>query len=176
MAHWMAIYAMNYNGNKIASQYPFINLTENLDDLLTIDHSISLFLPFKYLKMNDPLPHSWDVTSDSITLYIAHKLGLSQCFLIKDVDGILNQENEVIQNLTTSTFKHLKESGKLAKFDSNKKGMKQSRPIDNYVLEIIDTFKMSCILLNGAHNTLRIYQHFASIKETEKVFTKISFS
>ncbi len=176
MAHWMAIYAMNYNGNKIAHQYPFINLTEKIEELLTIDHSISLFLPFKYLKMKDSLPHSWDVTSDSITLSIAHELELSQCFLIKDVDGILNQDNELIQNLTTSTFIQLKESGKLAKIDANEKDIKQSKPIDNYALEIIDAFNMSCILLNGALNTSRIYKYFASSKETEKIFTKISFS
>ena len=176
MAHWMAIYAMNYNGNKIAHQYPFINLTEKIEELLKIDHSISLFLPFKYLKIKDPLPHNWDVTSDSITLYIAHELELSQCFLIKDVDGILNQDNELIQNLTTSSFIQLKESGKLTKIDSSERDIKKSKPIDKYSLEIIDKYNMSCILLNGALNTLRIFQYFTSTKETEKIFTKISFS
>lgn len=176
MAHWMAIYAMNYNGTKIAHQYPFIHLTEKIEELLKIDHSLSLFLPFKYLKMKDSLPHSWDVTSDSITLSIAHELGLNQCFLIKDVDGIFNQQNKVIQKLTTSNFIQLKESGKLAKINVSDKDIKKSKPIDKYSLEIIDTFNMSCILLNGALNSSRIYQYFASSKENEKIFTKISFS
>ena len=42
----------------------------------------------KYLKANDELPHSWDVTSDTIAAWIATSI---KCPIIKatDVDGII---------------------------------------------------------------------------------------
>jgi aspartokinase-like uncharacterized kinase len=176
LAHWMAIFAMNYNGYIIKQQYSSITLTEEIEELKTADRTISLFLPFNYLKKNDFLPHSWDVTSDSITLYIAHKLGLKECFLIKDVDGIIDENGEVIQNLTSSLYFQLKKSGKLAKIDAQKNELKQSKPIDNYTLELIDNYNLSCILLNGAVKESRIFQYFSDINHSEKTYTKISFS
>jgi aspartokinase-like uncharacterized kinase len=175
LAHWIAIYAMNYNGYFIKQQYPSITLTENINELKIADRRISLFLPFNYLKKYDPLPHSWDVTSDSITLYIAHKLELRECFLIKDVDGIIDQNGEVMQNLTSSLYLQMKKSGKLAKIDTKKNELKESKPIDNYTLELIDNYKLSCILLNGAVKESRVYQYFSDIDHSEKTYTKISF-
>ena len=175
IAHWMAIYTMNYNGYIIRQNYPSIILIEKIDDLKTADQAISLFLPFKYLKKNDPLPHSWDVTSDSITLYIAHKLDLRECFLIKDVDGIIDRNGGVIQNLTSSLYLQMKKSGKLAKIDAKVNELKQSKPIDKYTLELIDNYKLSCTLLNGAVKESRIFQYFSNIDHSEKTYTKISF-
>ena len=175
MAHWMAIYAMDYNGKKIGKQYSFINLTDNLEMLRTNETKISLFLPLKHLRAYDRLPKSWDVTSDSIALYIAQELNLNQCFLIKNVDGIIDQHNEVIQTLTATKYARLKKAGKLAKIYSNENEIKKSKPIDEYTIEIINTSKISCILLNGAPNKSKIYNYFASTNESDKSYTKISF-
>lgn len=176
IAHWMAIYTMNYNGYIIRQKYPSIILTENIDELKTADRAFSLFLPFKYLKKHDPLPHSWDVTSDSITLYIAHKLDLRECFLVKDVDGIIDQNGGIIQNITSSLYLQMKKSGKLAKIDTKKNEIKQSKPIDNYILKLIDNYNLSCILLNGAAKESRIFQYFSNLDHSENTYTKISFS
>jgi len=175
MAHWMAIYAMDYNGKKIGKQYSFINLTDKLEILKTNDNPISLFLPLNHLRACDPLPKTWDVTSDSIALYIAQELNLNQCFLIKNVDGIIDQHNKVIQTLTTTNYARLKKAGKLAKIHSNENEIKKSKPIDEYTLEIINASKISCILLNGALSKSKIYQYFASTNESDKTYTKISF-
>ena len=39
--------------------------------------------PYRWLRDADPLPHSWDVTSDSIAAWCAHAVGAPQLVLIK---------------------------------------------------------------------------------------------
>lgn len=175
MAHWMAIYAMDYNGNIIGQQYPSIKLIENFEVLMKNEDDICLFLPFKHLKLLDPLPHSWDITSDAISLYVTNELQLKQTFLIKDVDGIIDQNNKVLKSLTSSNYSKLKKSGKLARIESNGNQIKHSKPLDNYCIKIIEKYRISCVLLNGAINDSRIYLFFASNNELNKTYTEITF-
>jgi aspartokinase-like uncharacterized kinase len=42
------------------------------------------------MRQHDPLPHAWDVTSDSISAWVANLLGLD-LLLLKSVDGILEK-------------------------------------------------------------------------------------
>lgn len=46
-----------------------------------------MLLPYRVLKKEDPLPHSWAVTSDSIAAWVAHRTG-SELVKITDVDGV----------------------------------------------------------------------------------------
>jgi aspartokinase-like uncharacterized kinase len=82
-AHWMAIAAMDQYGWIIASQGIMTS------DLLQVapDQPV-VFLPYCSMRQHDPLPHSWDVTSDSIAAWVADILGLD-LLLLKSVDGIL---------------------------------------------------------------------------------------
>ncbi len=175
MAHWMAIYAMDYNGKIIGKQYPNIKLTDDFEELKKNDNMIYLFLTFKYLKELDELPYSWDITSDSISLYIANKLQIGECYLIKKVDGIINRNKDVIKEINTSNYIKLKASGKLAKIDSNNDPLKKSKPIDNYLIKFVDKYKISCVILNGAQDHTRIYNYFALSEVKDKIFTKISY-
>jgi aspartokinase-like uncharacterized kinase len=86
-AHWMAIAAMDLYGGFIASQGMITT------DLLQPqpDRQVVL-LPYCSMKRHDPLPHSWDVTSDSIAAWVADILGLD-LLLLKSVDGILDNGN-----------------------------------------------------------------------------------
>ena len=56
------------------------------DTLAVPGHPVVL-LPYRCLRENDPLPHSWDVTSDTIAAWVADSLGLD-LLLLKSVDGI----------------------------------------------------------------------------------------
>jgi aspartokinase-like uncharacterized kinase len=87
--HWMAILAMN--------QYAYL-LASLLDGGVVIEHPgaipeplsagrIPILAPYRWLRETDPLPHSWDVTSDSIAAWIAGTLGAAQLVLIKPVSG-----------------------------------------------------------------------------------------
>ena len=175
LAHWMGIVSMNYNGLELNKKFPKFEITEDFTRLKKLDKSLSIFLPYEFLKENDKLPHSWDVTSDSISLFIANELGLNECFLIKDVDGILDSTNQVIKEISTSDFKEMKESGKLAEVKTIIEDLKEkSNPIDPYITTLIGRYKISCIILNGSKNTLRISNYFQSIKLEDKIFTRIT--
>lgn len=80
-AHWMAIAAMEQFGWLIASRSitPVSKLHWPTD--------LEVLLPYLALREADPLPHTWDVTSDTIAAWVAHSLGLD-LILLKSVDGI----------------------------------------------------------------------------------------
>lgn len=80
-AHWMAIASMDQYGWYIASQG--IATTA----LLREPDRPVVFLPYCSMRQSDPLPHSWDVTSDTIAAWAADFLGLD-LVLLKSVDGI----------------------------------------------------------------------------------------
>ena len=80
-AHWMAVSAMEQYGLFIASFG--ISTTDAIITPLTT----TVFLPYRYLRLTDPLPHTWDVTSDTIAAWVAYALHLD-LLLLKSVDGI----------------------------------------------------------------------------------------
>ena len=81
-AHWMAVAAMDQYGWLIASK----GIPET--DVLRVPETPKVLLPYRCMRKEDPLPHSWDVTSDSIAAWVAGTLGI-QLLVLKSVDGIL---------------------------------------------------------------------------------------
>jgi hypothetical protein len=80
-AHWMAVAAMEQMGWFIASR-GVSTVTS-----LRVPRQVEVLLPYTLLRNADPLPHSWDVTSDTISAWIASSLSLP-LILLKSVDGI----------------------------------------------------------------------------------------
>ncbi len=80
-AHWMAIAAMEQFGWYISS----FGLPAT--DRLEIPSVSSVLLPYLSLRTCDPLPHSWDISSDTIAGWVAARLSLD-LLLVKSVDGI----------------------------------------------------------------------------------------
>jgi len=80
-AHWMAILGMEQFGWYLASNG--IPTTDTLE----IPERISILLPYLVLRNEDPLPHSWDITSDTIAGWVAWRLHLD-LVVLKHVDGI----------------------------------------------------------------------------------------
>ena len=81
-AHWEAIAAMDRYGRCIASH----GLPAT--DRLAVPDRTVVFLPGRSLRDRDPLPHTWDVTSDTIAAWAAAELRLG-LLLLKSVDGML---------------------------------------------------------------------------------------
>lgn len=175
LAHWMAIISMNYNGIELSKKFPKLKIFEDINKLKEIERSLSIFLPYRFLKENDILPHNWQVTSDSIALFLAKTFGLKECFLIKNVDGVLNEEKQIIKEISTSNLRNLKETGKI--FDpKNRAGelKNQSRPIDTYALTLIEKWNISCVIIGGKSDNQRITNFFDSSKSlTKKSYTRI---
>jgi hypothetical protein len=44
---------------------------------------VAVLAPSRWLRDTDPLPHAWDVTSDSIAAWVAGQLGARHLVLVK---------------------------------------------------------------------------------------------
>jgi aspartokinase-like uncharacterized kinase len=84
-AHWMAIRAMDQYAHVIADQMPGCVLASHLPEIeaALVASRVPVLLPSQWLRAADPLPHSWDVTSDSIAAWIAGAVGAPRLVLIK---------------------------------------------------------------------------------------------
>ena len=84
-AHWMAILAMDQHAHLIAERLVHSALVTSATEIAHAQSSerIPVLAPYRWLRDADPLPHSWDVTSDSIAAWCAHVVGASQLVLIK---------------------------------------------------------------------------------------------
>jgi aspartokinase-like uncharacterized kinase len=85
-SHWMAVAAMDQYGMLLESQ----GLGVAVDDaamLFAPGDAARIFLPYRFLRATDPLPHSWSVTSDSIAAYLASFFGVRRLILLKARDA-----------------------------------------------------------------------------------------
>jgi hypothetical protein len=179
IAHWEAIYAMEINAGKMLKEFPNLKPISRLDDFKEIirhnekEKYPYVFLPFDYLYEKDELPHTWSVTSDSIAAYISHKLEFSRTFLIKNVDGIIIKVGTVIREIKSSNLKKLIESNALEKKSFINNQIKLSQPIDSHILKLIETFKITVIIINGSLNKRAILDYFLNPEPKEKIYTEI---
>jgi probable H4MPT-linked C1 transfer pathway protein len=84
-AHWMAVLAMDQYAHLLAGMRAELVLaTSERDVEATIASGrVPVIAPYRWLRDADPLPHSWDVTSDSISAWFASALGANQLVLVK---------------------------------------------------------------------------------------------
>ena len=136
-AHWMAVLAMHQYGFFLANGE--FSLIESLDDI--VDRDVSILLPYKILKADDSLPHTWDVTSDTIAAFIAYKLGERGFIKLTDVDGILDAEGRVIEKVD------IEELAKRS--DDSTDSTRTCTCIDNALPGFLLQHKMYCIIVNG---------------------------
>jgi len=83
-AHWMACAAMDQYGWELASH--------GMDTTVKISRPDRprILIPYCALRRLDPLPHSWDVTGDTIAAWVAGRVG-SDLLVLKSVDGIFHK-------------------------------------------------------------------------------------
>ncbi|HVP94927.1 MAG TPA: uridylate kinase [Methanoregulaceae archaeon] len=80
-SHWMAIAGMEQYGWYLSSFG--VPATDHLELL----QNQSILLPYRIMRDEDPLPHTWDVSSDTIAAWLAWRLR-QKLILVKSVDGI----------------------------------------------------------------------------------------
>ncbi len=124
-AHRMAILSME--------QYAYylrdvsgMSLTDRLEK-----RSKRIFLPYKFLKEEDPFEPSWSVTSDSIACYITYRLGEKFFIKLTDVDGVF-YKNKLISKISA---KKLKKLGKTC--------------LDENFADCVEKYRVSCAVVNG---------------------------
>ena len=111
-SHWLAVLAMEKFGYIISALG--VPATDSLADCIAdfgdagtcrgayCGGKTVVLLPYKPMREYDPLPHSWDITSDSIAAWAASELserlsaGDCHCrvslLLLKSVDGIMRRD------------------------------------------------------------------------------------
>ena len=94
-AHWMAIAAMEQY-----AWYVAVHGVETMDEI-GLPEGIRVLLPYRVMRMEDPLPHTWEVTSDSISAWVAHRLDLP-LLLLKSVDGLTR--DGILQTRVSEAF------------------------------------------------------------------------
>jgi aspartokinase-like uncharacterized kinase len=84
-AHWMAILAMDQYAHVLAERIPGAVLIEEPGSLLQVLAAgwVAVLAPSRWMRSADVLPHSWEVTSDSIAAFVAGALDAARLILIK---------------------------------------------------------------------------------------------
>ncbi|MDR2707807.1 MAG: hypothetical protein LBB87_03555 [Nitrososphaerota archaeon] len=137
--HNMATLAMDQYGLLLADLTPNSQTEDNIETVKKAKSGIvTVFLPSKFIRLEEKLPKTWDVTSDSIAAYIAKKIEVKKLLLIKDVDGIFTDDPK--QNTQSKLFEHI----------TTKELLKMKTTcVDKYLPQLLETLKINCHIING---------------------------
>ena len=99
---------------------------------------LPILLPSKFLNRSDPLEHSWKVTSDSLSFYIAHHLK-AKLLIATDVDGIYTHDPshdgaQLIKNISAKKLLNFGETS-----------------VDEFLPELLIRYKSNCYVVNGKY-------------------------
>jgi aspartokinase-like uncharacterized kinase len=140
-SHRMAILGMDQYGlllSDLITDSVAVDRLENARKAIE-EHKLPILLPSRLLFRKDPLENSWDVTSDSIALYIAHRLHADRALLITDVDGIYTRDPKqeknakLIQNITPNALLALD----------------QRTSVDKALPKLLLQWRVNCYVING---------------------------
>jgi hypothetical protein len=139
----MAILAMDQYGLLLSTLVPRSVVVNKFEDLLEgiTPHRLVVFLPSNFLFCDNSLSNSWDVTSDSIVVYISQKLGISKTVLVTDVDGIFTRNPK--------KFSDAKLLPKLSKQDLLT--MSERTSVDLFLSNQLLIQQVDCFVVNGLH-------------------------
>ncbi|MCW3128890.1 MAG: hypothetical protein N2V75_02130 [Methanophagales archaeon] len=151
-AHWMAVLAMHQYGLFLANGEIGIPLVESTNEIDEAE-PIRILLPYEIIKADDCLPHTWNVTSDTIAAFVANKIGEKTFIKITDVDGIIDEKGHLINKIYAKELAELEEKG----------------CVDAELPRYLMRNKMSCTIVNGNYPNRII----AAIEGKETLCTKI---
>jgi aspartokinase-like uncharacterized kinase len=151
-AHWMAVLAMHQYGLFLANGELGIPLVESMNEIDGAE-PIRILLPYEIIKADDCLPHTWDVTSDTIAAFVANKIGEKTFIKLTDVDGIIDEKGHLINKIYAKELAELEEKGCV------------DAELPRYLMQN----KMSCTIVNGNYPNRIV----AAIEGKETLCTKI---
>jgi aspartokinase-like uncharacterized kinase len=162
ISHKMAVLAMDQFGLLLSHITPNSHVSYSIKEMeKSVTGMLPILLPSRFVFRKDPLEHSWNVTSDTITAYIASVLHARKLILVTDVDGIFTQDPKKDPNAT------------LIKEMSAKKllGWNNTTSVDKTLPKILLKTKLDCYVVNG-----RYPKRIKAILENEKpISTHITF-
>jgi 5-(aminomethyl)-3-furanmethanol phosphate kinase len=98
-AHWMAILAMDQLAMLLAGLAPAARLAGEPREIAAVcaQGRLAIVAPFAWLRSEDPLPHGWHVTSDSLAAWIAGALGAARLLLLKSRAGVTDAAGKTLE-------------------------------------------------------------------------------
>lgn len=140
-AHRMALLAMDQYGCLLGDLLPGSSLAT---DLLSAQQAADkgrtpILLPASLLIQADPLPHSWQVTSDAIAAWVAGLARAPRLVLLKDVDGLFSADPARGGPATLLT------QLSVAQLASHQGG------VDGYLASVLASVGVETWVINGRH-------------------------
>jgi len=110
-AHWMAVKAMEVYGALIESLSNHVMAAETVEEVRQAwsRRMLPVVYPYRIVKEFERIPESWAVTSDSISVLVAYKLGCDLAVLAKIVDGIM-EGGKLLAKVRARRLKQLNQS------------------------------------------------------------------
>lgn len=127
-SHWMAVLAMEQYAYYLSEK----SKAKGMDSIEELSPGVSILFPYRLLKARDPLPHSWDVTSDTIAAWVAKETG-AEFVKVTDVDGIFC-EGKLLKEVPASLAAKLKSSC-----------------TDSSLPTFLEKNHMECLIINGKY-------------------------
>jgi 5-(aminomethyl)-3-furanmethanol phosphate kinase len=141
VSHRMAILGMDQYGLLLSDLIPNSVTASNFDEIKVFLDSgkLTVFLPSNLMLHEDPLENTWNVTSDSITIYVAHKLQVPKVLLVTDVDGVYTDDPK--KHPEAKLIKQLSATELLA--------MNKRTSVDAALPKVLSRFPVDCFVVNG---------------------------
>ena len=142
VAHKMALLAMDQFGLFLSDITPnsFVSHSfEKVED--PPSGTLPIFLPSRFIFRKDPLESSWNVTSDSITAYIAGMFHAKKLILVTDVDGIFTENPK--ESLDAKLMAEVSAKQLL--------GWNRRTSVDKTLPKILLKTKLDCYVISGRH-------------------------
>jgi aspartokinase-like uncharacterized kinase len=141
-SHFMALLALDQNAFMINQFLEGSRVVFDPSDArrTTKGHRVAILAPFRLMLNRDPLPHSWNVTSDSIAGYVAKSIGAEKLILLKDVDGIFTEDP-----------KEVKDASFIEKVTASEliETMKKTTCIDKMLPKVLRFSRIKAHIVNG---------------------------
>jgi 5-(aminomethyl)-3-furanmethanol phosphate kinase len=163
-AHKMAILSMDQYGLVLSDLTPNSVTVSKLEEIKSVLNSgrLPVFLPSKLFFEEDPMENSWNVTSDSIAVYIAHRMNVGRVLLVTDVDGIYTDDPK-----TNPKAKLIKKISANELLDMNAR-----TSVDSALPKLLFETPIDCFVVNG----LFPERVEAVLEGQENVYTLIKMS
>jgi len=148
-SHRMAILGMDQYGFLLSDLLPnssTINQLEDAQRILDLG-KLPVFLPSNFLFSREPLENSWNITSDSIAIYIAGQIHASRVVLVTDVNGVY-----------TCDPKKFSDAKLISKLSANELlKMNKRTSVDKFFSKLLLQLQIECFVVNGFYPN-RVYR------------------
>ena len=142
VAHKMAILTMDQYGLLLSDIAPNSFVSYSLEEISNSAKGVlPIFLPSRLMFSEDPLEHSWDVTSDTIASHIAGLLQAMKLILVTDVDGIFSEDPE--KSLDSVLIEEISAKRLL--------GWNKRTSVDRSLPKILLQVRLDCYVVNGRY-------------------------